>query len=53
MQKLFLILFISLFQISFAQEDKLSNAALELTKDNVVYDPSYFSIAYPNGDVPK
>jgi len=34
----------------FAQ--KLSDAALELTKDNVTYDPSYYSIAYPNGDVP-
>ena len=34
-------------------EDKLSKAALELTKDNVIYDPSYFSIEYPNGDVPK
>lgn len=31
---------------------KLSDAALELTKDRVVYDPSYFTIAYPNGDVP-
>jgi len=31
----------------------LSKAALELTKDQVTYDPSYFSIAYPNGDVPK
>lgn len=36
-----------------AQEDLLSSAALELTKDNIVYDPSYFSIDYPNGDVPK
>ncbi len=36
---------------SFSQ--KLSNAALELTKDNVTYDPSYVSIKYPNGDVPK
>ncbi len=36
-----------------AQEDNLSTAALELTKDKVVYDPSYFSIDYPNGDVPK
>ena len=34
----------------FAQ--KLSDAALELTKDNVTYDPSYYSIPYPNGDVP-
>lgn len=40
---------------SFAQSpqaQKLSNAALELTKDKVVYDPAYFKIAYPNGDVP-
>ncbi len=33
--------------------EKLSDAAITLTKDNVVYDPSYFSISYPNGDVPK
>jgi len=31
---------------------QLSKAALELTKDNVVYDPSYYQIPYPNGDVP-
>lgn len=43
---------------SFAQEqnvslaNKLSSAAIQLTKHNVVYDPSYFSIPYPNGDVP-
>jgi uncharacterized protein YijF (DUF1287 family) len=23
-----------------------------LTKDQVAYDPSYFAMAYPNGDVP-
>jgi uncharacterized protein YijF (DUF1287 family) len=33
--------------------NKLSIAAIELTKDKVTYDPSYFSIDYPNGDVPK
>lgn len=33
--------------------DKLSDAAIALTQDRVVYDPSYFAIAYPNGDVPK
>lgn len=33
--------------------DSLSIAAMELTKDDVIYDPSYFSIAYPNGDVPS
>lgn len=32
--------------------EKLSIAALELTKQQVVYDPAYFSIPYPNGDVP-
>jgi uncharacterized protein len=31
---------------------KLSDAALALTKQEVVYDPAYFSIPYPNGDVP-
>ncbi|HEU5289580.1 MAG TPA: DUF1287 domain-containing protein [Cyclobacteriaceae bacterium] len=31
---------------------RLSNAALELTKQQVQYDPQYFSISYPNGDVP-
>ncbi|NER17756.1 DUF1287 domain-containing protein [Spongiivirga citrea] len=31
---------------------KLSDAAIDLTKDNVTYDGRYFSISYPNGDVP-
>ncbi|MFD0798186.1 DUF1287 domain-containing protein [Maribacter chungangensis] len=31
----------------------LSDAALELTKQQVTYDGSYFSIPYPNGDVPS
>lgn len=38
-----------------AQENvsnKLSQAAISITHDQVVYDPSYFSIPYPNGDVP-
>ncbi len=38
-------------QQSFYQ--KLSNASIELTKQNVVYDPSYYAIGYPNGDVPS
>ncbi len=37
-------------QNPFAQ--KLSNAALSLTKDKVTYDPAYFIIKYPNGDIP-
>lgn len=31
---------------------KLSDSAIELTNDRVKYDPSYFVIPYPNGDVP-
>jgi len=31
---------------------KLSEAALELTKQKVTYDPAYFTIGYPNGDIP-
>lgn len=38
-------------QENFAKQ--LSGAAFELTMDEVVYDPSYFSIDYPNGDIPK
>lgn len=47
-----IIFFVSL-NFSFSQENQLSKAAIELTKDKVVYDPTYFSISYPNGDVPK
>ncbi|MGX7668009.1 DUF1287 domain-containing protein [Flavobacterium pedocola] len=32
---------------------KLSDAALTLTKDNVTYDPSYVTLKYPGGDVAK
>ncbi len=32
--------------------NRLSKVALGLTHRNVTYDPSYFSISYPNGDVP-
>lgn len=31
---------------------RLSNAAIELTNDKVIYDPGYYTIRYPNGDVP-
>jgi uncharacterized protein YijF (DUF1287 family) len=34
------------FQLKLAQEAK------KLTNDQVTYDPQYFKIAYPNGDVP-
>jgi uncharacterized protein YijF (DUF1287 family) len=47
------VLFYSLS--SFGQStffDSLADSALLLTKQNVSYDPSYFKIDYPNGDVP-
>jgi len=31
---------------------RLSDAAIGLTSQKVVYDPSYFKISYPNGDIP-
>ena len=53
MKKYILLFALLFFHFSFSQENKLSLAALELTKEKVVYDPSYFSISYPNGDIPK
>jgi uncharacterized protein YijF (DUF1287 family) len=47
---LFLFVFFGKAQNQFAQ--KLSDAALSLTKDKVTYDPAYFTLKYPNGDVP-
>ena len=51
---IFLLLFSS--SIILAQQTnfykRLSDAAIELTKDKVTYDPRYYSITYPNGDVP-
>lgn len=35
-----------------ATEHTLANAAIALTNDRVIYDPSYFKIDYPGGDVP-
>jgi hypothetical protein len=51
----FSILFtLFVFGLAYSQSgQKLSAAALELTKQEVIYDPSYFSIPYPNGDVPS
>jgi uncharacterized protein YijF (DUF1287 family) len=32
--------------------EKLASAALRLTQQEVIYDPGYYSIGYPYGDVP-
>lgn len=50
---LFFIMVVVAHSQTTVNNKSLSKAALELTNDQVIYDPSYFSIAYPNGDVPK
>jgi len=51
------LLFLFVFHLNTnAQEnffENLSNAAIQLTRHKVTYDPAYFSIPYPNGDVPS
>lgn len=50
-----LVVFILLQRTGFAQDQfflHLSGAAIDLTKTEVQYDPTYFVIPYPNGDVP-
>ncbi len=48
-----LLFHIGVFGFAQSFEEQLSEAALKLTSQEVVYDPSYFSIDYPNGDVPS
>lgn len=50
-----LCLILVMFKPVIAQEtfyNNLSHVALELTEQDVVYDPGYYSIDYPNGDIP-
>lgn len=58
MTKKLLYIFISLLTTTsvFGQTDfykKLADSTLTLTEQRVVYDPSYFRLDYPNGDVPS
>ncbi len=52
----YLYLTISLSLISlpclYPQNPELAKAAKELIDPSVIYDPAYFSIEYPNGDIP-
>jgi uncharacterized protein YijF (DUF1287 family) len=49
----FLIIVLLFFNLLYSQvKDTLSVSALELTKQEVTYDPGYYSINYPNGDIP-
>ena len=57
MRPLFLLVFILFisFNTASAQETfyaRLADSAMLLTRQKVKYDPSYFKIKYPNGDVP-
>nr|WP_299170613.1 DUF1287 domain-containing protein [uncultured Allomuricauda sp.] len=59
MQKAYrlVILVLLMHEFTWSQTDASSSnlvkAALELTQQQVTYDGSYFSIPYPNGDVPE
>ncbi len=57
MKRILLLTWLLTLQLCFAQTaveyTELSDCALELTKQKVTYDPSYFSIDYPNGDIPS
>jgi uncharacterized protein YijF (DUF1287 family) len=60
----FILIFLSIFTCSTKQvdstikinpnsfEEKLSNAAISIVDQTIVYTPNYVSIKYPNGDVP-
>lgn len=49
----FFLCTLALAHFANAQEKpSLAQAALALTEQQVTYDPSYFAIDYPNGDVP-
>lgn len=56
-KKVLLIILFFGFKLCFSQtisdQVNLSESALELTKQQVTYDPSYFSINYPNVDIPS
>lgn len=57
MKVLYIIItfFYSCFLLTAQETDfykKLSDAAIELTRNKVIYDPTYYKIPYPNGDVP-
>ena len=49
-----LLIFVLILNLAYSQvKDTLSVSALELTKQEVTYDPGYYSIDYPNGDIPN
>jgi len=57
MKQLLVFLFFILFSFAAPAQDpffdRLSDAAIELARQKVIYDPTYYSIDYPNGDIPS
>jgi uncharacterized protein YijF (DUF1287 family) len=56
LKKLILFLLAFYFSNCFSQNDffiQLADSAITLTENKVFYDPAYFQIPYPNGDVPS
>jgi len=54
-KKLLLFFIVVILSTGFAKADfyqKLANSAYSLTKQFVIYDPAYYRIDYPNGDIP-
>jgi uncharacterized protein YijF (DUF1287 family) len=53
---LLLILLAMLANVAFGQDsffNRLADSTFTLTRQKVQYDPSYFRISYPNGDIPE
>lgn len=53
---IFTIITLACFHSTYAQSNfglRLADSTLTLTKQKVIYDPSYYRIKYPNGDIPK
>lgn len=49
---LFLLISIQLYSQNTSTNISLAEAAFQLTKDKVIYDPAYVVLKYPMGDVP-
>ena len=49
---LFLLISIQLYSQNTSTKISLAEAAFQLTKDKVIYDPAYVVLKYPMGDVP-
>ena len=55
-KRILTLIFVFVSLACFGQQEfpkKLAEASIKLTRQRVIYDPSYFSIPYPDGDVPS